>query len=201
MSPEAPRERHTVQSLRAVAHPTRVAILRALAGGTSANVRTIAEHIGEPANSVSFHLRQLEKYHYVVRAEAPETATKRESWWKVNEGRSEIKLEDFDGSPEAAEAIDVMRSMLQMMYTQRAEDISQAAYRAHEALNSPADPDFFVGNFVDVAYLSPSDAEELANDIRHLIAARKKRSTPQAEGGFEYSICFDLFPHFTGREL
>ncbi len=67
--------------LRAIAHPLRATLLYELFARGTANATTLAEAVGHPVNSVSFHLRQLAKYGLIE--EATEAgADGRERWWR-----------------------------------------------------------------------------------------------------------------------
>ncbi|MGL4831976.1 MAG: helix-turn-helix domain-containing protein [Propionibacteriaceae bacterium] len=196
MDDKIPREKHTPQSLRAVTHPVRIAILRTLSSVESANVRMIAERVGEPANSVSFHLHQLEKYSYVLRAALPETASKRESWWQLNEQRTTIKLEDL-GSATDPHAMDSIISMVHLMYSQRAADIVTALNSARLSTTNPNsdEPEIHVGNLVNAFHLTCTEAEEIADEALALFNRWKDRSHPGDTGTVEYEVCVDLIPH------
>lgn len=69
------------EALRAFAHPLRLRILTEIAEVGRSNVVGVAGRLGEPANSVSYHLSILARHGLVVPAEPPEGATKRERWW------------------------------------------------------------------------------------------------------------------------
>ena len=56
--------------IRALAHPLRLRIFDILNEHTEVTATEVAEMTGESAASCSFHLRQLEKYGYVERAQA-----------------------------------------------------------------------------------------------------------------------------------
>ncbi|MEU2200839.1 helix-turn-helix domain-containing protein [Isoptericola sp. NPDC019482] len=69
------------ESLRAIANPVRQRILMQLAAAGHARAADLAEAIGHPANSVSFHLRVLARAGMIT--EAPEHARdKRDRVWK-----------------------------------------------------------------------------------------------------------------------
>ncbi|GLI28270.1 transcriptional regulator [Agromyces rhizosphaerae] len=55
--------------IRALAHPIRLALLEVLGDVVDATATECAERVGESVASASFHLRQLEKYGYIERAE------------------------------------------------------------------------------------------------------------------------------------
>lgn len=57
------------ESIRALAHPTRLELLRYLRDVHEATATQCAEHIGESVASCSFHLRILGKYGYIERGQ------------------------------------------------------------------------------------------------------------------------------------
>jgi len=79
--------------LKAYAHPLRRRIARSVTGRGYARAADIAADLGEPANSVSFHLRVLAEAGLIE--EAPEHARdKRDRVWKPTKGAWNV------GSPE-----------------------------------------------------------------------------------------------------
>lgn len=88
------------EALRALAHPVRQRILMQLSVLGHARAADLAEAIGQPANSVSFHLRVLAKAGMIV--EAPEHARdKRDRVWTNVAQTYSVKAD----SPGAGEAI------------------------------------------------------------------------------------------------
>ena len=67
--------------IRALAHPTRLDLLEFLRNTDEATATECAEHIGESVASCSFHLRMLEKYGFIERAER----RGREKPWRVRD--------------------------------------------------------------------------------------------------------------------
>jgi DNA-binding transcriptional ArsR family regulator len=64
-----PRRLTDAKTLRALAHPVRIALYEALAyGGGAMTATELGERIGETATTCSFHLRQLAKYGFVEEA-------------------------------------------------------------------------------------------------------------------------------------
>src|SRR6478609_1084108 len=64
------RERITdPERIRALAHPVRIALLAHLSDVGEATATQCAEAVGESPANCSFHLRMLEKYGYIERAE------------------------------------------------------------------------------------------------------------------------------------
>lgn len=63
-----PRKLTDAQTLRALAHPVRIALYEELAYGGAMTATELGERIGETATTCSFHLRQLAKYGFVEEA-------------------------------------------------------------------------------------------------------------------------------------
>jgi DNA-binding transcriptional ArsR family regulator len=86
------------RAMRAVAHPVRIELLRALAEEPKTATQC-AELVGESPQSCSYHLRTLAKYGFVERAEAENS--KERPWRKVKGGMTWSARTD----PEAARAL------------------------------------------------------------------------------------------------
>jgi DNA-binding transcriptional ArsR family regulator len=68
-TPDVPlREISDARTLRALTHPTRIALIEALAIGGPMTATEAADRVGESPSSCSFHLRQLAKYGFVEEA-------------------------------------------------------------------------------------------------------------------------------------
>jgi len=70
-APATPPELRNIsdaRTLRALAHPVRIAILEALGLGGAMTATEVGEQIGESPTTCSFHLRQLAKYGFVEEA-------------------------------------------------------------------------------------------------------------------------------------
>ncbi|MFH9267977.1 ArsR/SmtB family transcription factor [Streptomyces sp. NPDC017546] len=105
---EADRRIHNVdaRTLRAVAHPLRIRLLKALREFGPATASQLGERLGESSGATSYHLRQLAESGLVE--DAPELGKGRERWWRsVHEG-SMFETTDFrtHADPEVRGAID-----------------------------------------------------------------------------------------------
>ncbi|WP_446665305.1 ArsR/SmtB family transcription factor [Flexivirga sp. B27] len=92
------------RALKALAHPMRMRLISELATRGSCRAVDLAKALGEPANSVSFHLRQLARYGLVV--EDTERGTDgRERWWRTPSAQGFIvnldELRKLPGGPQA----------------------------------------------------------------------------------------------------
>lgn len=71
-------------AMRAVAHPLRLQILEEMRdAGRPLRSADLAEMLGEPANSVSYHVRKLRDAGYVVDAAGPAGSTARDHWYRA----------------------------------------------------------------------------------------------------------------------
>ncbi|MFI9613732.1 ArsR/SmtB family transcription factor [Streptomyces sp. NPDC052023] len=80
-----PRDRQIrsldARSLRGLAHPLRMQLLRALRQDGPATASLLAERLGESSGATSYHLRQLAAHGFVE--DAPEHGKGRERWWRA----------------------------------------------------------------------------------------------------------------------
>ena len=68
------------RTMRALAHPVRIALIEALSAGGAMTATEVAELIGESPTTCSFHLRQLAKYGFVE--DSQETRPGRSRPWR-----------------------------------------------------------------------------------------------------------------------
>src|SRR4051812_388939 len=84
----------TIETLRAVHHPTRRRMIDLLYLHGPSQVGTLARELGEQVGSISHHLRMLERAGVV--APAPELMTDgRTSWWRLVESSMSWSVDDF----------------------------------------------------------------------------------------------------------
>ncbi|MGI8578264.1 MAG: ArsR/SmtB family transcription factor [Nocardioidaceae bacterium] len=94
--------------LRAVAHPLRGALLYELHARGASTVSRLAAAVGQPVNSVSFHLGMLSKYG-VIEA-APELATdKRQRWWRASDQGLAISFDEIEGERGGKAALEIFK--------------------------------------------------------------------------------------------
>ncbi|MFG3103123.1 ArsR/SmtB family transcription factor [Streptomyces sp. NPDC048182] len=90
-------------TLKALAHPLRMRLYRALCVSRTATASHLADQVDEAVSLVSYHLRKLAEHGLVEEAE-PQSADGRERWWQpASEGVS-IRDADFRDAPERAAA-------------------------------------------------------------------------------------------------
>ncbi|WP_433547436.1 ArsR/SmtB family transcription factor [Streptomyces sp. CA-294286] len=84
-TPERSVQQLDARTLRGLAHPLRVQLLRALRRHGPATASQLADRLGESSGATSYHLRQLATHGFVE--DAPEHGKGRERWWRsVHQG-------------------------------------------------------------------------------------------------------------------
>ncbi|MGX1882777.1 ArsR/SmtB family transcription factor [Streptomyces sp. NPDC055287] len=69
------------RSLRGLAHPLRIQLLKSLRHDGPATASKLAERLGESSGATSYHLRQLAAHGFVE--DDPERGKGRERWWRA----------------------------------------------------------------------------------------------------------------------
>lgn len=137
--PPLPEQYATRDQLRALAHPLRMRIMEQVGRRGTARAADLAEDLGVPANSVSYHLRILARGGVV--AEAPEAARdRRDRVWRL--AQTSFRTE-ASGQPEydaardamALAAFDLMRST---WVAERARQRASGAEGEHHSESSGA---------------------------------------------------------------
>ena len=161
MSPESrpfPR-RHASERItdpariRALAHPVRLALLDHLGDVAEATATECAEAIGESPASCSFHLRTLEKYGFIERAES----RGREKPWRVVSAGLDLRPDpEVPGSLHALQAVAALGL--------ESEFLRARAFFAH----ADAEPDAWVQASTFTRSTFWATADELAQLSREL---------------------------------
>lgn len=111
------------RSIRALAHPARLAIINALATGEERTATQWAEVTGLSPSATAYHLKFLERHGFVETA--PQPADRRERPWRATGRRTVVDLDDSTPAGAAAAAtvgaayIDTTRA-LAVQFTQGA---------------------------------------------------------------------------------
>lgn len=81
MTDDKPRLSLGPESLKAFAHPLRMAMYSALQAHGPATASGLARQLGESSGQTSYHLRQLERHGFVE--DDPDHVGGRERWWRA----------------------------------------------------------------------------------------------------------------------
>jgi DNA-binding transcriptional ArsR family regulator len=100
-------------SLKALAHPMRVQILRILQLRKRASVTSLAEELGETTGATSYHLRQLARHGFVEqfddeldeKSDTPRAAGRQQRWWRMAVDQIHMTGFEFMQNDDTREAV------------------------------------------------------------------------------------------------
>ncbi|MER6095514.1 helix-turn-helix domain-containing protein [Streptomyces sp. NPDC001728] len=94
-------------TLKALSHPLRMRLYRALFVARTATASQLADQVDEAVSLISYHLRKLAEHGLIEEAEGHSTDG-RERWWQPSSYGIAIRDEDVRGTPELAAASDAL---------------------------------------------------------------------------------------------
>ena len=163
------RQVSDARTMRALAHPVRMALLEVLSLGDALTATEVGERIGESPTTCSFHLRQLAKYGFVEEAGGGKGRARP---WRM----STIGLR-FSTAPDDPEAQLAVGALSQMFHERqqdrhRAWQASRASYpvRWREAAR---DMEF-------VFYLTAEELEQFNDEVAGMLMSRFQDRTADA---------------------
>ena len=147
-----------LETLKAVSHPLRMALLGALRRRGPSTASELARELGESSGSTSYHLRQLERFGFV--GDDDEQPSGRERRWKALHDLTEFPstLADLDGG---REYLDVVR--------RRQEEHLRAGLERWTGHR----PGIGISDYL--LHLDPDDLEALLRDLEVVIAGYADR--------------------------
>lgn len=90
-------------TLKAISHPLRMRLYRALFVARTATASQLADQVDEAVSLVSYHLRKLADHGLIEEAEA-QSADGRERWWQPSSYGFSVREEDLRDAPEKVAA-------------------------------------------------------------------------------------------------
>ena len=169
MSPTPRREITDAKTMRALAHPVRLALIDAIRDEGELTASRAAELLGDSPGNMSWHLQTLAKYGFV---EESGTGKGRSRPWRLID-----RTWSFDGAaaedPEAAAAGDALETAL----ITRSVDQLQAWRRRRNGV-----PDWAHEAFISntVVYLTPTELDEVSQQISEVLHRYDDRRDPAA---------------------
>ncbi|MFK3729631.1 ArsR/SmtB family transcription factor [Streptomyces sp. NPDC088090] len=159
------------RSLRGLAHPLRMQLLRSLRHQGPATASQLAERLGESSGATSYHLRQLAAHGFVE--DDPSLGKGRERWWKAaQQGIRWDESLDRNSDPDVRGAADLLLHETASHHTQ---ELSTWIATRHEwpAWAGASDMSDFT------LRLPPAAVRELGERLHALI--EEYRDAPEAE--------------------
>jgi len=171
-------------AVRALAHPARLVVIDALYAGQVLTATECAALAGTTPSAMSYHLRALEKYGLVKRAEA--RGDGRERPWVRAGDRLSIDLKGSDGAGSAMAAAELLvRNSIAMD-----ADRLLATMRDDAVAGSTGEWSGTTTYARDQLVLTPDEARELNVALEKMLApyAWEKRGTKRPEGARTFSF-------------
>ncbi|MDH6143631.1 putative transcriptional regulator [Kitasatospora sp. GP30] len=174
------------KAMRAVAHPTRLALLEALAQREPLTATEAAELIGESPTNCAFHLRTLAKYGFVE--EAGEAPGRRRPWRRSHIGFS---VDEVQPDSEGSAAAGALSQLLWDTWLQRISTVNSRRARFE------GDWQRVTEAMEHLAYVTPDEARELNADLLAVLDRYRDRLADPARrpsGSLPVELVLFTFP-------
>jgi hypothetical protein len=175
------------RAMRAVAHPTRLALLEVLHLHPSLTATEASDLVGESPTNCAFHLRTLARYGFV---EEVGTGPGRRRPWRIR--RADITFSEVQAEPDAAQAA---RALSDVMLRQSLDRI-----RAVQAGRDgwPVEWREVLGGSRGIVYATPAEIQAMVADIRAVLSryddrAREPDRRPEGSAAVELILFSQLF--------
>ena len=162
---DQPRKLTDPKAMRAIAHPTRLALLELLGRHDQLTATEAAELVGESPTNCAFHLRTLAKYGFVEEAGA--APGRRRPWRRAHLGFS---FEDTGrADTETAQAAQVLADLIWDGWLSRLQQVRNTRHRFPPAWREVTSGSQYV------AYLTPAEAAEFNEQLQQLLDRHRNR--------------------------
>ncbi|MEU7036594.1 winged helix-turn-helix domain-containing protein [Streptomyces sp. NPDC046237] len=188
--PEKPQSRTLdPRSLRGLAHPLRIQLLRALRHHGPATASQLGERLGESSGATSYHLRQLAAHGFVE--DDPTRGKGRERWWKASQqGTSFDESLYRNEDPEVQGAVEVYLHEIASIHTQELNTYLGNRHQWDESWLGASDMSDFT------LRVQPERLRELNAKIHELINSYSEDADPGAPGAARVRMHLHAFPQY-----
>ncbi|MER7624857.1 winged helix-turn-helix domain-containing protein [Streptomyces sp. NPDC126503] len=175
------------RSLRGLAHPLRIQLLRALRLHGPATASQLAERLGESSGATSYHLRQLAAHGFVE--DDPTRGKGRERWWRsAHQGTTVDESLHQHTDPEVRGAIDVYFHEVATIHTQELNTYLGTRHDWGESWLGASDMSDFT------LRLPPAKLRELDERLHALIDSYRDGEESRAPDAERVRIHLHAFP-------
>ncbi|MDV5146049.1 winged helix-turn-helix domain-containing protein [Streptomyces sp. SBC-4] len=175
------------RSLRGLAHPLRIQLLRALRRYGPATASQLAERLGESSGATSYHLRQLAAVGFVE--DDPTRGKGRERWWKAaQQGTSLDETLHKNPDPEVQGAIEVFLYEMATIHTQELNTYLGTRHDWDVNWNGISDMSDFT------LRLPPEKLRELTEKLHELIDTYRDTADADAPDAERVRVHLHAFP-------
>lgn len=178
-------------SLKALAHPLRVRMLRLLEVRTRASATSLAAELGESSGTTSYHLRQLARHGFVEEVEAddgpePGAAGRRPRWWRMAVDQVHVTGFDFLADDDTRDAMRLVNhAWLADRFARASTWFATALEWSPEWQRASSDGDF-------VLDLDPVQTRALADELTAVI--EKYAAVTPGAGARKVDVAYSVFP-------
>ncbi|RAG85594.1 ArsR family transcriptional regulator [Streptacidiphilus pinicola] len=190
MSPTEPtpplRSVRDPRTLRALAHPVRIALLEALAVRGTLTATEAAEIVGGNASNASYHLRTLAAHGYVTHADG---GAGRERPWRLD--GAGMSFDENDADPSVAQAATALSDVLSERWAERRRRYQQTRDQYPEPVRRAA------GQGQAVLFVTPEEMEQVKDEVFALLMRFQNRvEDPSArpEGSVPFEVVVSNVP-------
>jgi DNA-binding transcriptional ArsR family regulator len=177
-------------TLKALAHPMRVQMLRILQLRDEVSGTSLADELGETTGATSYHLRQLARHGLVEQCPSPEGES-RQKWWRLAVDQIHMSGFDFMANDETREAVSFLlreytadRSRKLTNWYATATQWPEAWQRASSDADGSID-------------LNPTQTRALADEMAALLT--RYREMKPGRGARKVDVQYAVFPSDTGQ--
>ncbi|NYJ05607.1 ArsR/SmtB family transcription factor [Petropleomorpha daqingensis] len=179
-------------SLKALAHPLRVQIMRQLDLREHMSVTSLAQELGETTGAVSYHLRQLARHGLVEEVDAPEepgdrpAVGRRRRMWRMAVDEIHISGNAFLTDPDTKEAAGFLLREFESARSRRlAHWFATSTTWPEEWQNASSDMD-------GTLTLDPAQTRALADELKAVID--RYRELPPGAGARHVDVQYAVYP-------
>ncbi|MCX4981160.1 transcriptional regulator [Streptomyces sp. NBC_00572] len=175
------------RSLRGLAHPLRIQLLRTLRRHGPATASQLAEQLGESSGATSYHLRQLAAHGFVE--DDPTRGKGRERWWKAGQQGTRVDASLYENpDPEVRGALDIYVHEIATIHTQELSTYLGTRHDWDQAWLAASDMSDFT------LRLPPEKLRELDEKMHALIESYRDTEDGDAPDAERVRIHLHAFP-------
>lgn len=179
-------------NLRGIAHPLRVRALGLLRRHGPATATQLAARMGQSSGALSYHLRQLAAYGFVV--EDAERGNGRERWWRAAHRSTRYSgaalLPDGDDDEVRAQGVEYLRAVGRI-YAERVVRFTDALDTLEDDVGAEWARSFTLSDWP--LHLTPERAQALVDELDDLLD-RYRDAPDHAASARDVSVQLQVFP-------
>ncbi|MGP3935690.1 ArsR/SmtB family transcription factor [Nonomuraea sp. KM88] len=165
-----------IDTLKALGHPLRIKLYRALFMVGTATASQLADKVDEAVSLVSYHLRKLSAHGIIEEAE-PGSGDGRERWWRPVSTTVSTRDEDWRDAPERA----AVHTAVSRVYARQRNEMYEEYLDSKHAWSDDWRGASFSSEFLFT--LTAEELQELGRELGELVAKWRERGTAAREAG------------------